>query len=138
MHRGPLHYAFDIARSAKVIAQNAAEPLAVDYEFDATGTWQYAIDPSTLKFHDSGAALPTPIWNTGGSPYTITVTACKINWSIAGGTYAAVPPTSPACIGANTTLTLAPYGVSNVISSRQGKLITSAHRQRSSGSARSR
>ena len=35
MHRGPLHYAFDIARSQKQLAQNAQQPLAVDLEFDA-------------------------------------------------------------------------------------------------------
>ena len=48
VHRGPLHYAYDIARSQKQLAQNAEQPLAVDLEFDATAPWQYAIDPDTL------------------------------------------------------------------------------------------
>ena len=119
MHRGPLHYAFDISRSQKVITANAQEPRAVDLQFDATEAWQYAIDPSTLTFHSStpaGGQLPSPIYDSGLSPFTISVMACPIDWEVAGDTFAAAPPTNPACTGAATNITLSPFGVSSITS----------------------
>ncbi|KAJ7577524.1 hypothetical protein C8J56DRAFT_970986 [Mycena floridula] len=113
VQRGPLHYAFDIPRSSKVLARNAMQSLAVDLEFDATAAWQYAIDPSTLKFVSSPPAsgvLPSPIFDAGLPPVSMTVKACPISWATAGTTFAASPPQNPACTGAQTTLTLRPYG----------------------------
>lgn len=115
MHRGPLHYAFDISRSQKVLARNAQQPLAVDLEFDATEAWQYAIDPATLVFHGAapkGGSLPSPVFDSGLPPFTITATACPISWGVAGDTFAAAPPTNPACTGPATNITLWPFGVS--------------------------
>ena len=115
VHRGPLHYAFDISRSQKVLAQNAQQPLAVDLEFDATEAWQYAIDPSTLIFHGStpaGGKLPSPVFDSGLPPFTITATACPIDWEVAGDTFASAPPTNPTCTGAARNITLWPFGVS--------------------------
>ncbi|KAJ7291155.1 hypothetical protein C8J57DRAFT_1271530 [Mycena rebaudengoi] len=117
VHRGPLHYAFDIPRKQKVLATNAQQNLAVDLQFDPTASWQYAIDPSTLKFSSSPPAsgvLPSPIFDSGLTPLKITATACLINWPIAGVTFAAPPPTSPACTGAATTITLTPYGATKL------------------------
>ncbi|OBZ73690.1 hypothetical protein A0H81_05963 [Grifola frondosa] len=117
VHRGPLHYAFDISRSQKVLAQNAEETQAVDLEFDATEAWQYAIDPSTLKFNSAvptGDKLPSPIFDSGLPPFTITATACPVNWTIAGDTFAAAPPTSPACVGPTTDITLWPFGATKL------------------------
>ncbi|KAG5340228.1 hypothetical protein C0989_002460 [Termitomyces sp. Mn162] len=102
-----------VARNQTVLARNAKQPLAVDLEFDATAAWQYAIDPSTLKFSNvppTSGKLPSPIFDSGMSPLSITVTACPITWEIAGDTFAAAPPTSPACTGGHTTLTLTPFG----------------------------
>ena len=104
-----------VPRSQKVLAQNAQQPLAVDLQFDATAAWQYAIDPATLKFSNvppASGQLPSPVFDSGMSPLSINVTACPITWEIAGDTFAAAPPTSPACTGRNTTLTLTPFGVS--------------------------
>ena len=115
VHRGPLHYAYDIARSQKQLAQNAEQPLAVDLEFDATAPWQYAIDPDTLVFHGgapAGGVLPSPVFDAGQPPYTISVSACAIDWALAGDTFAATPPTDPACTGPVTNITLWPFGVS--------------------------
>ncbi|KAI0369101.1 hypothetical protein BV20DRAFT_1081257 [Pilatotrama ljubarskyi] len=117
VHRGPLHYAYDIARSQKVLAQNAQQPLAVDLEFDANAPWQYAIDPSTLVFHGgqpAGGNLPSPIFDSGRPPFTITATACPIDWAVAGDTFAAAPPTNPACTGPATNITLWPYGATKL------------------------
>ncbi|KAI0685304.1 hypothetical protein BC835DRAFT_1384885 [Cytidiella melzeri] len=112
VHRGPLHYAFDIARSQKVLTRNAQQPLAADLEFDATTAWQYAIDPSTLTFHPGTATskLPSPIFDSGLPPFTISVMACPIVWNEAGDTFAASPPSNPACTGAAKNITLSPYG----------------------------
>ncbi|KAF8955068.1 hypothetical protein BDZ97DRAFT_1927484 [Flammula alnicola] len=116
VHRGPLHYAFDISRNQTVLTRNSEQPLAVDLEFDATVPWQYAIDPTTLKF-DAGIAppaLPSPIFDSGKPSFSISVTACPITWAIAGDTFAAPPPTNPNCTGPATTIKLSPYGATKL------------------------
>ncbi|KAF7319812.1 hypothetical protein MKEN_00763900 [Mycena kentingensis (nom. inval.)] len=113
VHRGPLNFAFDIPRKSKVLATNAAQPMAQDFEFDATASWQYAINPATLKFSSSppnSGVLPSPIFDSGLTPLKITATACLVNWAIQAPTFAAPPPTNPACTGSTTTITLTPYG----------------------------
>lgn len=118
VHRGPLHYAYDIPRSQTTLATNAQQSMAVDLEYDATGTWQYAIDPSTLAFsndaHD-GESLPSPIFDSSLPPLKISVTACTIDWALAGDTYPVDPPANPSCTGSSTTINLWPYGVSLVL-----------------------
>ncbi|KAF7796831.1 hypothetical protein EIP86_008015 [Pleurotus ostreatoroseus] len=117
VHRGPLHYAYDIARSQKVLQQNSQQPLAVDLEFDATAPWQYAIDTSTLQFHGTtpaGGKLPSPVFDSGLPPYTISAVACPIDWAIAGDTFAASPPTNPACTGSAVNITLWPFGATKL------------------------
>lgn len=114
VHRGPLHYAYDISRTQTVLAQDAEQPMAVDLEFDATAPWQYAIDPDTLVFNDQPPAsgqLPSPVFDSGLPPYTITAIACPIEWEVAGDTFASPPPVNPTCTGPLTNITLWPYGV---------------------------
>lgn len=113
VHRGPLHYAFDISRSQKVLTRNSQQPLAVDLEFDATDEWQYAIDPTSLTFNsgETPAQLPSPIFDSGLPPFTINAAACPINWTVAGDTFVSNPPTDPACTGPVRNITLWPFGV---------------------------
>ena len=108
-----------VPRSQKVLARNAQQSLAVDLEFDATAAWQYAIDPSTLKFNSGSpqdGTLPSPIFDSGLPPNTISVSACLIEWSIAGDTFASDPPRNASCLGNTTTITLIPLGVSSSLS----------------------
>lgn len=115
VHRGSLHYAYDIARNATVLTRNAQQPLAADLQFDATAPWQYAIDPASLRFHNAppaGGTLPSPVFDSGLPPLSITATACAIEWAVAGDTFAASPPSNPACTGPATNITLRPFGVS--------------------------
>ncbi|EGO20580.1 hypothetical protein SERLADRAFT_441925 [Serpula lacrymans var. lacrymans S7.9] len=117
VHRGPLHYAFDISRNQTILAQNAQQPLAVDLQYLATEAWQYAIDPSTLTFNSnppSSGELPSPIFDAGLPPLTITVTACPVAWGLAGDTFADSPPVSPSCTGAPTNITLWPFGATKL------------------------
>ncbi|PFH53444.1 hypothetical protein AMATHDRAFT_137444, partial [Amanita thiersii Skay4041] len=117
VHRGPLHYAFDIPRNQTVLARNAQQPLAVDLEFDATGAWQYAIDPATLRFNagfPASGLLPSPVFDAGKPPFTITVKACPVSWSIAGTTFASAPPTNPTCTGSQRDITLWPFGATKL------------------------
>ncbi|KAI8985545.1 hypothetical protein BD414DRAFT_488407 [Trametes punicea] len=118
VHRGPLHYAFDIARSQKVLKRNAQQPLAVDLEFDATTSWQFALgDPKTFVFNadvPSGGTLPSPIFDSGLPPFTITAPACLVDWDVAGDTFAASPPEDPECVGSVTNITLWPFGATKL------------------------
>ncbi|QRV72340.1 glycoside hydrolase family 127 protein [Ceratobasidium sp. AG-Ba] len=117
IHRGTLNYALDIPRKSTLIKTTySAEPRASDYQFDATGSWNYAIDPSTLTFNapPSGTSLKSPIFDSGAPPLSISVTGCTVNWSLAGTTFANSPPEKPACTGAKTKLTLIPYGATKL------------------------
>lgn len=121
MHRGPLHYAFDISRNQTVLAQNSQQPLAVDLQYLPTEAWQYAIDTSSLTFNSnppSSGELPSPIFDYGLPPLTITATACDIEWNLAGSNFVTSPPTNPNCTGAATSITLWPYGVSEQFAPR--------------------
>ncbi|KAI9067980.1 hypothetical protein FKP32DRAFT_1672687 [Trametes sanguinea] len=118
VHRGPLHYAFDIARSQKVLQQNAQQPLAKDLEFDATVNWQLALgDPTTFVFNGGapeGGNLPSPVFDSGLPPFTITAQACPIEWGVAGDTFAASPPENPECSGPVQNITLWPFGATKL------------------------
>jgi len=112
VHRGPLHYAFDIPRNSTVLATNAQQPMAKDFQFEATAAWNYAIDPSTLKFNQGSTSgnLPSPIFDSHLPPVSISVTACPITWNTSGSLVATSPPQNPKCTGAQQTITLTPYG----------------------------
>lgn len=115
IHRGPLHYAFDISRSTTVLTVASNNNNAKDLQFEATDAWQWAIDPNTLKFQSkSVSSLPSPVYDSGLPPYTITVTACPINWPTVGSLYATDPPVNPACTGSARTITLWPYGATKL------------------------
>jgi hypothetical protein len=45
------------------------------------------IDPNSLVFHNtppSGNTLPSRVYDAGRPPFTITATACKVDWKLAG------------------------------------------------------
>ncbi|KAF8075777.1 hypothetical protein FPV67DRAFT_381902 [Lyophyllum atratum] len=117
VHRGPFTYAFDIARKQTVLSTNSGNANAVDLQYDATESWQYAIDPSTLRFNNKGVSgsLPSPIFDYGLSPLSITAKACLITWPTAGDTFAAAPPENPVCLVQNQkNITLWPYGATRL------------------------
>jgi hypothetical protein len=93
--------------------------MAKDLEFDATAEWRYAIDTTSFTFHNTpptSGKLPSPVFDSGLPPFSISVSACPIAWDIAGDTFAAPPPQSPvSCNGSVTEITLTPYGVSVII-----------------------
>ncbi|KAF9029687.1 hypothetical protein BDZ89DRAFT_1065159 [Hymenopellis radicata] len=99
IHRGPLNYAFDIERTETVIKTDPRETHAVDLQLDPVGAWQYAIDPSTAEYHydstSESKALPSPIWESGRPPVSISVLACLIDWPLAGDMFPADPPENP-------------------------------------------
>ncbi|KAJ7189546.1 hypothetical protein GGX14DRAFT_547061 [Mycena pura] len=117
LHRGPLNYAFDIPRTEKQLAAHPLEPRAVDMQFMPAGAWQYAIDPATLAFNNKPPAsgvLPSPIYDAGLPPVTIKVSACPIDWPVAGDTFAAPPPENAACLGRFRNITLWPFGAAKL------------------------
>ncbi|KAJ6589974.1 hypothetical protein DFH09DRAFT_1425522 [Mycena vulgaris] len=117
IHRGPLNYAFDIPRHEKQLAAHPLEPRAVDMEFLPAAAWQLAIDPATLAFAHAPPAdgvLPSPIYDAGRPPVTLSVAACPIDWPVAGDMFAAPPPENPACLGAFHNITLWPFGAAKL------------------------
>ncbi|KAJ7072743.1 hypothetical protein C8F01DRAFT_1105077 [Mycena amicta] len=117
IHRGPLNYAFDIPRIEKQLSVHPVEPRAVDLEFTPAEEWQYAIDPSTLAFSNTppvSGVLPSPIYDAGLPPVTLSVAACLIDWHLAGDMFAAPPPENPTCLGAFHNITLWPFGAAKL------------------------
>jgi hypothetical protein len=67
--------------------------MADDLKYDANGTWQYAIDPSTLVFHNNppppaAGKLPSPVYDAGLPPLAITALACIFVHAYMIGEYA--------------------------------------------------
>ncbi|THV00262.1 hypothetical protein K435DRAFT_934582 [Dendrothele bispora CBS 962.96] len=119
VHRGPLNYAFDIGRTEQIIKTDPRESHAVDWQYDPAENWEYAIDPSSLVYHhDSDISvsgiLPSPIFDSGMPPTSITASACLINWPLAGDTFASSPPENPECVGPETVITLWPFGATKL------------------------
>ncbi|KAF9256088.1 hypothetical protein L218DRAFT_1028235 [Marasmius fiardii PR-910] len=116
IHRGPLHYAYDIPRVTKVLRTDDVQPLAKDLQFNAAEPWQYAIDPTTLKFMSTPdpVELPSPIFDSEKPPLWMTVDACLIDWSVAGDTFVSSPPELPACVGEKIKIRLWPFGATKL------------------------
>ncbi|KAK0224805.1 hypothetical protein EDD85DRAFT_857258 [Armillaria nabsnona] len=115
VHRGPLNYAFDIQRSETVLKTDPRQSLAVDLQYDAKEDWEYAIDPSTLKFHQRHISnLPSPVWDYGLPPVAITATACLVDWPVDGDLFAASPPENPDCVGPERVIVLSPFGATKL------------------------
>ncbi|SJL16344.1 uncharacterized protein ARMOST_19865 [Armillaria ostoyae] len=115
VHRGPLNYAFDIQRSETVLKTDPRQSFAVDLQYDAKEDWEYAIDPSTLKFHQRQvSSLPSPVWDYGLPPVAITATACLVDWPVDGDMFAASPPENPGCVGPERVIVLSPFGATKL------------------------
>ncbi|KAF9033749.1 hypothetical protein BDZ89DRAFT_1062844 [Hymenopellis radicata] len=118
IHRGPLNYAFDIERTETIIKTDPREAHAVDLQLDPVGAWQYAIDPSTAEYHYDSTSelkvLPSPIWESGRPPVSISVLACLIDWPLAGDMFPADPPENPECVGEKKRIVLTPYGATKL------------------------
>jgi len=109
--RGPLFFSSDIFRSQTVLAQNSEQPNAVDLQYLPTVNWEYAIDPTTLAFHNTlPETLPNPVYDSQQPPNTITAVGCPITWTTTSGS-ADDPPSSPAtCTGDTFNFIFWPYG----------------------------
>nr|GAT56206.1 predicted protein [Mycena chlorophos] len=117
VHRGVLNYAFDIPRIEKQLSVHPAEPRAVDLEFTPADAWQYAIDPSTITYSNTPPAsgvLPSPIYDAGLPPVTLSVAACPIDWPLDGDMFAAPPPENPTCVGSWRNIALWPFGAAKL------------------------
>ncbi|ELU42908.1 endo-beta-1,4-mannanase [Rhizoctonia solani AG-1 IA] len=102
LHRGALHYAYDIPRKN--------EARAVDLNMTPSGPWQYAIDPSTARYEQISNDVHSPVFDHNGSSNHIAVLACIIKWEIGGQMFANPPPENPECVGPMETIRLIPYG----------------------------
>lgn len=99
------------------MAAGYAPAEARDWTTVNTSAWNYAIDPSTLVYHDSGEAGPgqslaNPIWAPGAPPNHMTVQACLIDWPLYLGSVPGLVPLEEdrVCIGDAVEVELRPYG----------------------------
>lgn len=128
VYKGALLYALDIANSntstypPKFPDGNSQHPdgyapaQSKDYMYHNESAWNFAIDPSTLKYYgpdsDSASyALSNPIFAPGATPGYIEVEGCTIDWPLYKGSVPDYPPTGDArkCTGDAQTLRLVPY-----------------------------
>ncbi|KAL1688657.1 hypothetical protein GGG16DRAFT_104252 [Schizophyllum commune] len=116
LQRGPLHYAYDIPRTERVLAVDPHEHRAIDLQMEPAGEWAWAIDPTTAVFRNegTGSALPSPIFDFGRPPVTLQVQACPIDWPLAGDIFAAAPPENATCTGPERTISLSTYGATKL------------------------
>lgn len=128
VHYGPLLYALyiDSTNSSQPphdfwyqepLPAGYAPPEARDWTILNTTAWNYAIDPSTLRYHYAneaapGKELPNPVWAPGAPPNWISVKACQIDWPLyLNSVPGKVPlPAARKCLGDVQDVKLAPYG----------------------------
>ena len=92
-------------------------PQSKDWKYHNTSAWNYAIDTTTLAYHDSdpissSTALANPLFAPGAPPGYMTAQACKIDWAMAfHGSVPGYPPTGEAkiCLGESVEVRLVPY-----------------------------
>lgn len=120
IHRGPLHYVTDVGVGSTVINTWAEYnlPHVQDLQFNPTTSWNYAIEPATLEFHDKGVArgdLPSPVFDAGQSPYSFTVSACLVDWPTTNDQYVQTTPNLPTCQNEDRVqLNLVPYAAAKL------------------------
>lgn len=133
VHYGALLYALSIGEQTSVgpptnwqnrtaYPSSYAPPESHDWTINNTTAWNYAIDPSTLKYQSTTTSestgiqpLPNPVFTAGGPPNKITAMACQIDWPILKGVPAAVPlPGQRNCTGPTVQVTLVPYGSAKI------------------------
>ncbi|KAG2184838.1 hypothetical protein INT43_000751 [Umbelopsis isabellina] len=108
VYNGPLAYALPLNYTTKVLATNPEQ--SKDYEFDASGTWQMAIDPSSLKYNGDASSVSSVPFSTSNATVSMSATVCPINWPTANSSVAE-PPSSPAtCTGSKKAVQLLPFG----------------------------
>ncbi|KAM3587059.1 hypothetical protein VKS41_002105 [Umbelopsis sp. WA50703] len=108
VYNGPLAYALPLNYTTKVLATNAEQ--SKDYEFDASGTWQMAIDPTSLKYNGDASSVSSVPFSTANATVSMSATVCPITWATANNS-AAEPPSSPAkCTGGKKAVQLLPFG----------------------------
>lgn len=132
VHYGALLYALSIGEQTSVgpptnwqnrtaYPSDYAPPQSHDWTINNTTAWDYAIDPSTLKYqsrtpsNSTIQSLLNPIFTSGAPPGNITAMACEIAWPIAKGVPAAVPvPGQKNCTEPTVQVTLVPYGAAKI------------------------
>jgi hypothetical protein len=78
--------------------------------------WNVAIDPSTLQFHAGEGSLPSPTFDDGKLPMSVTAKGCLIDWPLFKDSVPADPPAKNdrQCIGDTFEAVLRPYGSSKL------------------------
>ena len=83
-------------------------PEMQDHSMANRTDWNVA---STLTFHSGSGSLPSPTFEDGKMPMSVTAKACLIDWPLFKGSVPASPPAKEdrVCLGDSFVATLRPY-----------------------------
>ncbi|KAH8748693.1 hypothetical protein F5882DRAFT_454822 [Hyaloscypha sp. PMI_1271] len=90
------------SRSQQPLPAQYTTPKSKDYIMENTTAWNIAIDPSTLKYFETGDGtqnLPNPIWDLGAPPNKMTAKGCYIVWGLEKGVRSDPPVGNRTCLG---------------------------------------
>ena len=89
---------------------------AKDYVFTNTTEWNVAIDPATVTYDAGRGSLPSPVFEDGALPMSMTAKGCLIDWPMFFGAVpgSPIPKKDRKCLGNSFDVTLRPYGSSKL------------------------
>ncbi len=121
IERGPLVYALSIGEEWKAVheGQPLREPPHGDWEVYPTSAWNYALDVSPATVGRDSQFVERPVgdvpFSPAGAPVVAEVQGIKVpEWKLDGGRAGDAPKSPVAVEGTTETLTLIPYGCTNL------------------------
>ncbi|KAJ6172783.1 hypothetical protein N7470_001850 [Penicillium chermesinum] len=89
---------------------------AKDYIFLNSTEWNVAIDPSTISYDAGSGVLPSPVFEDGALPMSMSAKGCLIDWPMFRGAVpgSPIPKGDRKCLGDAFNVTLRPYGSSKL------------------------
>ncbi|CDS06908.1 hypothetical protein LRAMOSA09431 [Lichtheimia ramosa] len=107
VQHGPSTYALPINYTSEIIHKYYKG--SVDYAFTNSSRWEYAIDPTSIKYNGDATSVSSVPFATAHPPVTMTAQVCLTDWQLEKNS-AAIPPKRANCIDKPHTVTLVPFG----------------------------
>lgn len=127
VHQGALLYALyitpDISSEAPkyytnqtAYAEGTYPSESMDYTYMNATEWNVAIDTSTISYDAGSGDLPSPVFEDGALPMSMSAKGCLIDWPLFLGAVpgSPIPKNDRKCLGDSFDVTLRPYGSSKL------------------------